>query len=194
MEFRLTYAGRLLSHREAPDPSRKRTDHKHDIRKEFHVQLKNLWEHNPNLAALAEQKMPSGKIFIEHNANYYEQFGFRWLPLVTKTMHLLCKLEILMLRPGAPGGVRHDIDNRLKTIFDALKMPSEKNQLGSAVPGPGEDPFFVLLQDDSLITHAAVETDMLLQPVNGDNNDVRLVLTVNVRLYNVTLGNLEFAA
>ena len=49
----------------------------------------------------------------------FKHDGFEWLPIVTGTNGLICKLDILMLRAGAPGDVLHDVDNRLKTLFDA---------------------------------------------------------------------------
>lgn len=51
-----------------------------------------------------------------------------------------------------------DIDNRLKTLFDALRLPNQTNELvGYDNPAPDENPFFCLLEDDSLITHVSVE-------------------------------------
>jgi hypothetical protein len=46
MEFRLTYQGPLNSTQRDPlDKQRdKNADHKHDLRKPFHKQLKRLWE------------------------------------------------------------------------------------------------------------------------------------------------------
>jgi hypothetical protein len=65
-----------------------------------------------------------------------------------------------------------DIDNRLKTLFDSLRI------LGEVPAGPTEDkkPFYVLLEDDKPITHISVETDTLLERVGTewDENDVRL--------------------
>jgi hypothetical protein len=50
MEFRLTYAGPLLAASQH-DP---RTNHKHEIRKRFHPQLKRLWEITPWLKQMRE--------------------------------------------------------------------------------------------------------------------------------------------
>ena len=100
-----------------------------------------------------------------------------------------------MLRDGPPGKVRTDIDNRLKTLFDALQMPNS-DQLGGETPKPGQDPFYVLLADDRLITRVAVTSDMLLEPVEGvtrKEDAVRLVIDVNVRPYAVTWENASFA-
>ena len=49
MQFRLTYTGRLLSYRDDGAAIRARAKHKHEIRKEFHKQLKALWYTHPNL-------------------------------------------------------------------------------------------------------------------------------------------------
>lgn len=127
--------------------------------------------------------------------------GFNWKPLVTKDNGLICALDILMLREGAPSNTIHDIDNRLKTIFDALTMPTGAQQLGEDTPegkqkpDSDEDPFYVLLEDDKFITHLAVTSDMLLEPVDGryTNESVRLVVSVTIRPYNVTQDNLEFS-
>jgi len=45
MKFRLTYEGRL----QGPSRSGSRVDHKHEIRKAFHPQLKRLWKTHPAL-------------------------------------------------------------------------------------------------------------------------------------------------
>jgi len=100
-----------------------------------------------------------------------------------------------MLRPGDPGDVlmSGDIDNRLKTIFDALKMPTSSEQSGHAVPQHGENPFFVLLEDDRLISHVSVEADAMYEPVNGHFNDVRLVINATIRPWKVTVDNLDYS-
>lgn len=196
MEFRLTYAGKLLAHRTPVKESRAR--HKHDIRRSFHGQLKRLWEVHTTLVELGRQKMLVAEepTYLAWAAQNYARHGFKWVPLVTERMSLMCRIKLLMLRQGKPGQIvsKGDIDNRLKTIFDALMRPKDLQDLGGTAPVDGEDPFFVLLEDDELITHTSVETDTLLEPINGDENDVRLVLTINVRPYRVGLNNIEFAA
>jgi hypothetical protein len=112
---------------------------------------------------------------------------------VSQTIHLVCDLEITLLRPEAPGAVitqSGDIDNRLKTLFDSLRMPKELGELhvGDA-PGPDEQPFYCLLEDDNLITKVAVITDRLLQPV-ASPNEVLLVLRVNTRATRLIYKNM----
>ncbi len=107
-------------------------------------------------------------------------------------------VDVLFLRPGAPGVVMNhgDLDNRLATIFDALKVPKSVNEFGRAVPVPdaGEVPFYCLLEDDKLITRVGVDTDILLEPVEGkaeiETNDVRLIIAIDI--HPLSIGNPRF--
>ncbi len=188
MEFRLTYAGKLLSHKGG------RSGHVHDIRQKFHEQLKILWHEHPVL----KRGYPSGSNIPDPETMWGETFRvkeYNWKPIVAENNGLICALNILMLRKGPPGKVRTDIDNRLKTLFDALRVASP-DQLGTESPKPGQDPFYVVLQDDRLITHVGVTSDMLLEPVEGverEDDAVRLMIDVTVRPYKVTWENLDFA-
>jgi hypothetical protein len=139
-----------------------------------------------------------GTTLADWLAERYERFGYRFVPLVRRDLSLICGIDILFLRPDQPGDVLKsgDIDNRLKTLFDALQMPRDKSQLpaNAAAPGDDETPFFCLLEDDSVITKLSVETDLLLQPTGErfDVNDARLVITVRLRPYDVNPGNQMF--
>ena len=117
--------------------------------------------------------------------------------MATENLSLLCALDILFLRPDTPGKVLSsgDIDNRLKTIFDALRMPSGLDELGGYErPGTDEQPFFCLLEDDKQISKVAVETDMLLEPIGEtlNINDARLVITVKLKPYLFHIDNARF--
>lgn len=196
MQFRLTYEGELLSHRD-DGPTKARAPHKHAIRRRFHKQLRNLWASHPSLAHFREESDGfKGRQRLDVMADNWNRLGYRFLPLVTRNNGLICKVSILLLRPGAPGAVisAGDIDNRLKTIIDAMKMPGQAQEIPGDKQGD-EDPFYVLLEDDSLITHASVETDTLLEPIKGDSvqtNDVRVVINCTVQPYRVTLDNLDY--
>lgn len=214
VEFRLTYEGFLFSsvdEKHAKYPGR--TQHKHEIRQKLHPQLKRFWEIHPWLVHLGQHgwsgqpvRDPTDKHFeptihvaesaVEHMANTYVRArGFRFVPLVREELGLLCSVSILYLRPAPPGSIfaRGDIDNRLKTLFDALKIPSDA-EIPPVSPGPDENPMYVLLEDDSLITHAAVETDYLLKgidetrPDHMDRDHARIVITVRLKPYMMTLG------
>jgi hypothetical protein len=109
-------------------------------------------------------------------------------------------LDILFLRHDPPGSVVHagDLDNRIKTLIDALRKPQGAIELrGNETPTDDEDPFFCLLEDDKLVTGLTVESDRYLEPPNGrkdaDNRRAHIVITVDVRPYDVTSFNVSFA-
>jgi hypothetical protein len=96
---------------------------------------------------------------------------------------LACALDILFLRRDQPGDlIKHggDIDNRIKVLFDALRMPQDEQELTGQKPDVAEDPFFCLLQDDKQITEVKITTDRLLTPQASDEgiNDVHLIIHV----------------
>jgi hypothetical protein len=102
----------------------------------------------------------------------------------------------LYLRPALPGSLiteAGDIDNKLKTLFDALKMPNRKQELGTyRLPSDDENPFYVLLEEDKLISRVSVETDILLQLTRFDPNETRLVITVTLSPYDIGWDNIAF--
>ena len=134
--------------------------------------------------------MPDGRSVAERLADNYTRCGYRWVPLVTEGM--ICDVHVLFLRPGAPGTLLQsgDIDNRIKTLLDALRMPINVDELGGYTsPLDTEDPFFVLLDDDKNIANLSVETDAMLAPLSGketiDVNDARLTISIGVRTYDI---------
>jgi hypothetical protein len=196
MYFRLTYAGPLLAHRDG-ERLAERSLHVHDIRKKFHRQIKKLWIDHP---VLANDEYNKSGVVGGTPIKEIVQDGFRWLPIANEGNGLTCAVDLLMLRDGPPGHALTDVDNRLKTVFDALRMAKGADELGASTsrgkqaPGQDEAPFYVVMQDDKLITHLSVTTDILLDPVpNVPAKDaVRLVINVSVRPYHVHMENLSF--
>jgi hypothetical protein len=197
MRFHLTYEGSL--HGSSTKSPRAR--HKHEIRKIFHRQLKRLWEQTWLGSATygsweGGQSIPPSTPLNEALATLYRRGDYRYVPLVREEFSLLCSIDILFLRPGIPGTVLKsaDIDARLKTIFDALRMPQNDSELGPYLaPDDGEDPFYCLIDDDKLFTHVSVATDVLLEQINGDDSDARLIIDVKISPHRVTMFNLSFA-
>jgi len=219
MKFRLTYEDELR-----PTQGEARNgqmvplaSHKHTIRKCFHKQLRRLWETNAFLKNY--RRHPSGSIddrhisfsgpWLDHDykdkiplseyiASRFVENNYRFVPLVCQEFSLLCSLDILFLRRDVPGSAisAGDIDNRVKTLIDALRKPSNANELvGNEIPGSDENPFYCLLQDDKLISHFAVETDILLDeivPGDADKRKAKVVVTVEIRPYSPTFFNLAF--
>jgi hypothetical protein len=198
MNFTLTYFGELPS----ASAGNARVKEKHVLRKALHKQLKELWRVQPTLSKMAKANVsvPGATLgeyatYLEATANKYRLCGFRFIPLVSPEQSLSCAVDILLLRRDQPGSLVKsggDIDNRLKTIFDSLRMPGNCSELPKAsIAEDGEDPFYVLLQDDSLITKVTVSSDRLLSPleVNEDVNSVQLVIGVAVNVIAVSYSH-----
>ena len=82
-----------------------------------------------------------------------------------------------------------DLDNRIKTLFDGLKVPSEDDMKAGSPDDPSK-PFFCLLEQDALIDRFSVTPDRLL--TDGSVHDVHLVIGVTVRVVRVTMENIGF--
>lgn len=153
--------------------------------------MKRLWEISPRLKAEDDD---NGQVDYAGRLGRYDMFGHRFVPLVDEDTTVMCELKVLLLRSDAPGAVvkSGDIDNRLKTIFDALRLPHNRDEVGGE-EGSGE-PFFCLLRDDALIERLELRVDALLQPVSmpPNVNDVRAVIEVTLRPYAGTLGAIRF--
>ncbi len=113
-------------------------------------------------------------------------------PLVRKSFALTCGLKILFLRRGPAGKVYQggDLDNRIKTLLDALAIPPHREHV---LNDPTiTDPILCLVEDDSLITGLSVETERLLSRPNTPESEVRLIIEVDVRVSDSRLYNTMF--
>jgi hypothetical protein len=83
-----------------------------------------------------------------------------------------------------------DLDNRLKILFDALRMPkpNSKELPPNAVPDDTEHPFFCLLEDDALITRVSIESDRLLDRQMKTDSEVELVIRAKLKVVKLTYG------
>lgn len=94
----------------------------------------------------------------------FHRGSHNFVPLVREQEDTYCSLNILFLRRDHPGKIVSgggDLDNRLKTLMDALRVPDTAAGLPD-VPEEGFDPIFCLLQDDAQITALQVVTDRIL--------------------------------
>ena len=185
--------------------SKKRRDEKHVLRKEFHRQLKVLWQQMPlkdHQDLLKDQHTMVTGWETDQEGTYYTEEKltllqkvreFQFAPTVSAKLHMVADLTITLLRPELPGQIvtqSGDIDNRLKTLLDALKVPNQPDDLPhEAIPLEGERPFFCLLEDDNLITSLDIKTDRLLDHSAGPS-EVVLLIHVRTRLLMGTVGNL----
>ena len=218
MEFRLIYDGPLRSGQASGISA-----DKHAIRKDIHQQLKQLWEVNPDLKMRSEphsilnapkaegvpgqtgyQVTTAAAIqrpsLWETLGNEFRRCNYRFVPLVSNHLRLTCSLDVLLLWRDkiVPIGPTGDIDNRLKTLFDALQVPQSCSDVDP--PAQNDDFLFVLLEDDNLITDVRVTTDRLLTPyvatpgpgASHPENVVHLVINVKVHPGIVLFDNVAF--
>jgi len=173
MEFTLLYQGPLKSQGSAKQ--------KQEIRRVFHPQLKSLWSQLPRIEFNhLLQKKPA-----EKEISILQKIGqFVYAPLINDKLKVIAELNIIFLRPEPPGSLitqGGDIDNRLKTLFDALRMPKVESEIPKGdLPRKEENPFFCLLEDDALITKLSVKTDRLLESSPSDNH-VHLLIAVKTK-------------
>jgi hypothetical protein len=189
VEFRLTYRGRLP----AASNTDTRAKDKHLIRRQIHRQLRVLWEDHTALKSKTLPKSGSVRSEVEEIADNFARNGYRFVPLVRKSAGLACSLNILFLRRDNPGNLVKsggDIDNRLKVLLDALRMPVSLQELGGFARQEGEDPFFCLLEDDVLISDISVTTDRLLTPREDPENINDVMLVIHVVAKAITWGAL----
>src|SRR5258708_22361726 len=180
MELTLRYRGADLA---AASQSNKRVNEKHAIRCIFHEQLAAYWQENPRfkdlnqklkslqIAKLAGQHFNVDRPIVGQEKFYwrYPLCGYDFIPLVSYVQELHCHLDIRLYRKSKEGWILYeggDIDNRLKTFFDALHVPRYPEQLPGNLTisdNPQEWPhLFCLLDDDSAVTRLSIESFKLL--------------------------------
>ncbi len=191
LSFTLSYDGSLPSAGNAT-----RVPDKQKLRRAFHPQLRTWWETGPLAATLADIGSSLWQTFVV--SRLAVDTGFTFLPVVARFLNVACELDILLLKPEEPGKFisnAGDLDNRLKLLFDALRVPASKDEIPSGdKPQTGESPhFFCLLEDDALITKVSIRADRLLVPLRGQH-DIRLLVGVNLRATHLTNRNFPFGA
>ena len=211
MEFHLIYQGGLRSERGSDIGPVGRAGDKHKLRKFFHPQLRELWDMHPDLRSQgntywryvpdprhrgkrfepvdnSQASEENVKKYIDHIADDHQCCNGRFVPLVSELGGFTCALDILFLRRDNPGSMLQsggDIDNRIKVLLDGLRMPKILAELGGMSLDPNfENPFFCLLEDDSLITKISITTDRLLLPRQESESIHDVLLDIHVTVVN----------
>jgi hypothetical protein len=185
------------------------------IRRQLHHQLEALWSSETLLSEiikvygeqLLEAKWTDRRGAVEmppefnNSVRYHYHYcvrmgGYRFIPLVTRMLGLRCHLNVLLLRREEPGRILTsggDLDNRVKILFDGLRMPHVAQELtGLTPPFKPDETCFCLLDDDSIVTKLSIETDRLLRPLRaGENkNDVELTIRVRPQVVDPCVANI----
>jgi hypothetical protein len=207
MRFRLVYRGSLPASANSSKPSFVR-----DIRDQFHPQLELLWRTHRALKRLRysarvgdgrggfisvnespfdaefDPTTPLQKGYVDLSAPI-EEGGKTYIPLVRRSLDLMCSLNVLFLRQEEPGELilqGGDLDGRVKTLFDALRIPSP--DVVDRYP-QAQDPTYCLLENDSLISAFEVDSDRLLMPQTAHPHEVMLVIEVAINIVRMGAWN-----
>jgi hypothetical protein len=206
MRFHLVYSGPLP----ASGNSSKKGEHVLRIRRELSPQLAELWRTHNSLQVLAnvaaikttriswsgEDQMPPRHWATQSPALYKDLIApiavgeKNYQPLVRETLSLSCELDILFLRQADPGALVSqggDLDNRVKTLLDALRMPELQEQ---QLRPPEEDGLYCLLQSDHLVSRLDIDTDRLLFAQSDKAHEVHLVIGVKINVLRVGPHNM----
>ncbi|HKQ44054.1 MAG TPA: hypothetical protein VJS47_01550 [Rhizomicrobium sp.] len=195
MKLALTYRGELRANG-GPKP-------KWEIRKQFAPQLAEFWRLSPSMKMLeAMRYLPTEgfKLTAERHHSFspnkdplpptmYDHIDLcapvargskTFLPIVRDSLALQCGLKILFMRQEEPGRIYQggDMDNRLKTLLDALSVPT----LEQVVEDDQPSPVHCLLEDDRLVTRLDVDTQRLLSAPGASCHEVNLVIEVDIRV------------
>jgi hypothetical protein len=193
VEFTLYYRGPLKANSGPKE--------KHRLRQHFHGQLKELWRQVP-LSEYRQHLDPNHRerpLGLEHEqtltvARTVGEFTFA--ALICDLFAMMAHLSITLLRPEPPGRIvtqSGDIDNRLKTLLDALKVPDHLQALPKgAAPSADERPFFCLLEDDNRISGLNIRTDRLLDPL-AHPSEVVILMQVETKRIGTTWYNMGLA-
>ena len=93
------------------------------------------------------------------------------------------ELHVRLLSSTMPGGLVHcgDIDKRLKTLLDALSIPTSQQC--------SDGRMFCLLEDDRLVTRIDVTNDRLLT-VSSHSRETLVLIEVHPVASTVTMANI----
>lgn len=184
MEFCLHYDGKLKSNDNASG--------KHAIRIALHSQIKALCS-DSMFKGLFESnaekvKQNTGKpLYIEHA---HKKFYF----LVSEHLRTVVDLDICLLLPHDVGAIVNnggDLDNRIKTLFDALRIPITTAEIPPSDSFDySSDGMYCLLQDDKLINKITIQGFKDYDPIAADS--VRCTIRVTTKITAALYGNLSF--
>jgi hypothetical protein len=182
MKLTLRFRGEL--------PSNGGPEEKHSIRLQLHLQLQAYWQKDSRLRDISKQvkslQVPTLKSSrfevirpIQGQMNFFWRHplcGYNFVPLVTGVRESHCHLSLRFYRKTEDEGILFhggDIDNRLKTFFDALQVPHAIEQMPSSTRNAQDDQkewpaMFCLVDNDRSITKLAIESFILLTEIPSD--------------------------
>ena len=206
MKFTLVYQGSLRSSGNSSKPNDVR-----EIREKLSEQLEFLWSNNKSLEALKVDAYKDPRLdssdsgwasiprIAVNGVDPSPEFqclidpitvdNREYLPLVRKSLDLACEINVQFLRQEEPGNVMTqggDMDGRIKTLFDALQMPTPGHK---SIDNNASDRLYCLMENDSLVKDFSVSSERLLFPETKSDSEVFLVVEVQLIVLRVRQTN-----
>jgi hypothetical protein len=216
MDFLLRYRGELPAHKQC-------AEEKNAIRSRLHLQLFHMSQAQPLMGGVFDPKIETAKMVgrrmnVDHlrkpafdtaaptlgpNLFFRVAVGdYFFIPLVSRPHELVCESEIRWLRRERAGSLVQeggDLDNRLKNLFDSLRMPHSPDELKGLSSGFRGQNMLCLLEDDALITKFSIDTHRIWEPLDlGDladgvnETDVQIDMRVTIKSSHPMWGNIGF--
>lgn len=166
MRFTLVYQGDLPPNAGSTEKAR--------IRATFDPQLRRFWRDLwPEGANYKDPKREPSNLYVGRTVGSIE-----YIPVITDRLRLRAELEITLFSTSRPGDLINnagDIDNRLKTLLDALSVPSHQQANAQCTPSSDDNRVYCLLDDDSLVTRLDISNDRLLTLELGSREAMAIV-------------------
>lgn len=184
LRFRLFYRGPLPS-----GAGLTKTEFKQQLRGLLHSQIKAAWDGE----RLFQNRIPVAPDDVKgdhHRLPILQTVGgHRFVPLASSALSCLVDVECLLLTAepdGAIVNVSGDIDNRIKTLIDALRVPTP-DEVTRVPPTSLPDPCYCLMDDDKILRRLSVTADRLLAATS--DVDAIVVAEIAIRSTNRASGN-----
>lgn len=113
--------------------------------------------------------------------------GVRFAPLAIEGVSAEVRIEILRREP--PGQIitnGGDLDGRLKTLFDGLRLPKDAGETHGFTPEWG-DYCICLLQDDAQIRKVIIDTREWLEPAADASKKTDVEIRMDVDFFRGTI-------
>lgn len=153
---------------------------KHEIRMKFSEQLGKLVKTQPFI--LGKSKLANRK---------WHKNKYIFFPLVPFSSQCSASLKVRILDRQQRGyliGRGGDIDNRLKTILDALRIPNEGTDMKGVAPG-NRKRIYTLLEDDRQVSSLSVEISRWM--VEGPPNEVFVIIDIETQEEQTTYQSID---
>lgn len=153
---------------------------KHEIRMKFSEQLGKLVKIQPFILG---QSVLAGEAWHRN--------GYEFFPLVPFSSQCSASLKIRILDRQQRGyliGSGGDIDNRLKTVLDALRIPNVGVDMNGVVPG-NQEFVYTLLEDDRQVSSLSVEISRWM--VDGPSNEVFVIIDIETQEEQTTYQSID---